>query len=496
MREFLILVAACAVFSAFIALVIGIFEVEENWRGAQAWSGTQNWLKAQGETTQWKDLIPAAVPDDQNLGALDLFRVVPDSANDGILEPLPLKRALENVFPNHGYRLPNASQWTLGQPTDFKNIQSDLSHRYDEIFHSAGPTPNDPLSNLDALCPALNEIRAAAATRPFCRFDRDYTSVPAFNRPFGATTKLLSVAKAFDLHATLALYERQPDLALADIETTLKIDAGVRKEPVLVSGLVADAVMVVQIGSIWEGLRLHSWNDAQLSRLQSGLKNTDFLSDEQLCLRGEALDFYNPTADWFRDHRLSGAKMFLGLSNNSPPLVRLLAWLAPRGWFDLGKCTFTRFLFLTAETDVDPRARRVYPDQAALLDKQIDDIPLTPWNLLPRIALGPMGECTPAFAEGQSRTDMARIACMLERYRIAHGSYPDSLEDLRPYDPEGAPRDIMNGDPFHYRRQPDGTFLLYSVGWNQTDDGGQPAHKPGPPKVLDREHGDWVWPAP
>jgi len=53
----------------------------------------------------------------------------------------------------------------------------------------------------------------------------------------------------------------------------------------------------------------------------------------------------------------------------------------------------------------------------------------------------------------------------------------------------------MNGQAYHYKLQPDGTYLLYSVGWNLVDDGGKVAYKPNDPAhAFNREHGDWVWP--
>ena len=39
-----------------------------------------------------------------------------------------------------------------------------------------------------------------------------------------------------------------------------------------------------------------------------------------------------------------------------------------------------------------------------------------------------------------------------------------------------------------YRRMGDGKFLLYSVGWNETDDGGTASDK--------MDQGDWVWQYP
>ena len=64
------------------------------------------------------------------------------------------------------------------------------------------------------------------------------------------------------------------------------------------------------------------------------------------------------------------------------------------------------------------------------------------------------------------------MAIALERYRLAHGEYPESLDVLAPQFMAKLPHDIINGQPLHYRRTSDGQFVLYSVGWNETDDGG------------------------
>ena len=94
-----------------------------------------------------------------------------------------------------------------------------------------------------------------------------------------------------------------------------------------------------------------------------------------------------------------------------------------------------------------------------------------------------------------------QIACALERYRLAHREYPETLDALVPQFIEKLPHDIIGGQPLHYRRmdQPSqssgaasGKFLLYSIGWNETDDGGvdsPPAKNGG----TDYAQGDWVW---
>jgi hypothetical protein len=43
------------------------------------------------------------------------------------------------------------------------------------------------------------------------------------------------------------------------------------------------------------------------------------------------------------------------------------------------------------------------------------------------------------FAHGQACVDLARVAIGLERYKLEHGSYPESVEVLAPH-PSIAPR--------------------------------------------------------
>jgi hypothetical protein len=98
--------------------------------------------------------------------------------------------------------------------------------------------------------------------------------------------------------------------------------------------------------------------------------------------------------------------------------------------------------------------------------------------------------------ETAQQIDLTAIA--LKRYDLQHGEYPENLAQLVPTFLATVPLDTMNGEPLHYRRQTKETFLLYSVGENGVDDGGDPSV---PPDVKasssDWQNGrarDWVWP--
>lgn len=100
-------------------------------------------------------------------------------------------------------------------------------------------------------------------------------------------------------------------------------------------------------------------------------------------------------------------------------------------------------------------------------------------------------EGTPALLRIQTLINEGQIACALERYRIANGEYPEALDSLVPEFMQQLPRDIVNGAPLKYRRSENGKFLLYSLGWNGTDEGGKDVSDWSHQESL--KNGDWTW---
>jgi hypothetical protein len=92
------------------------------------------------------------------------------------------------------------------------------------------------------------------------------------------------------------------------------------------------------------------------------------------------------------------------------------------------------------------------------------------------------------FATNQTMANQAAVACALERYRLFHGELPQTLDALIPQFIEKLPHDLIGGKPLKYRLIAADQFLLYSIGWNETDDAG----------VTGRnvDDGDWVWGSP
>jgi hypothetical protein len=68
---------------------------------------------------------------------------------------------------------------------------------------------------------------------------------------------------------------------------------------------------------------------------------------------------------------------------------------------------------------------------------------------------------------------LSQTALALERFRAAHDNrYPDALGELSPQLLPAVPVDPFDGQPLRYRKQDTG-YLLYSIGPDLKDDGGQ-----------------------
>ena len=68
------------------------------------------------------------------------------------------------------------------------------------------------------------------------------------------------------------------------------------------------------------------------------------------------------------------------------------------------------------------------------------------------------------------RCGVAAVA--VERYRLANGHWPDRLDDLVPAYLSKIAIDPFDGQPLRFRRLKDGV-IIYTVGEDQKDDGGQ-----------------------
>jgi hypothetical protein len=165
----------------------------------------------------------------------------------------------------------------------------------------------------------------------------------------------------------------------------------------------------------------------------------------------------------------------------------------PDGWYYRNELTVAEMHQRCFLPVIDTNLQVALPKVRNGTDEYFKKLNPGPWNML-ALFFADLRSGGRKFACGQNSINMAEIACALERYRLAHNEYPETLEALAPQFIEKIPHDIIGGQPLHYRRTDGGKFLVYSIGWNEIDDGGKISLAQY--GYLDTTKGDWVWSPP
>ncbi|MGA2540056.1 MAG: hypothetical protein ABSG78_00695 [Verrucomicrobiota bacterium] len=339
------------------------------------------------------------------------------------------------------------------------------------------------LARIAVLEPQFAVMRQALQ-RPYARMVGDYQNPKADFDP--AFLHMSHLARVLGALAQCHLLLGQPEEALRDLTLSQDLcrllESLPRNQWGLLVTLVHETVMAIDMGVIADGLRRHAWREPQLAALQEQLKKINFVSDlRQSSLKGPArISHYyeNITPSDLGDAVLGH---FIEESNAWTHLKASLAGhLIPRGWVYQNMVQLANGC-LTLSESADSSGQKVFPKKVDAAGIMARSHP-SPYNFM---AIGSMRRNSGVFrknAQVQTEVHEALIACALERYRLAHNSYPEALDALVPQFLDKIPPDLIGGQPLHYHRTGDGKFLLYSVGWNEKDDGGKPGSED-----------DWVW---
>jgi hypothetical protein len=495
--------------ACFITLV-ALFYAEEDWRGKHEWENFKHEWEAKGERFDRAGAVPPPVPDDQNFALTPIVftsygqmltrdgKEIPyKDRNTNFVNRLVMLIALNDEWPTNG-----TGDWrkaTTGHLDVWQRYYREVAAKTNLFPVPAQPQSPaaDVLLALSKYAPTIEELREAAKL-PCSRFPLEYDKEDpwAILLPHLATLKKCS--QLLQLRTLAELQNGQSDRALADIKLTLRLVDSISTEPFLISHLVRMVMVNIALQPVWEGLASHQWSEAQLAELDQELAGLDFLHAYNLSMRSELVLGQVAGIDNLRSHPAQMTEFFndlsgYGSSSSSPGLVRVVAWLIPSGWFYQNQLRCARPMVEFYLPAADANQRIISPAATSRAEAMVaaDMNSHSPFNYFERLLLPALGKATRKFANGQCSVDLARVAIALERYRLVHGEFPDTLDALTPQFIAKLPHDVIGGQPLHYRCTPDGQFILYSIGWNETDDDG---------KVVLNEHGvvdigagDWVW---
>ena len=502
---------------ACFATVIALFYAEEDWRGWHAWNQFKHQWEAKGEKLDYASVIPPAVPDEQNFALTPIVascyeryfdknghELIPRNTN--VVDRLSILDWRDTSYESQREKVPDSAGWLGAQKMDLKAWQA--------FFRSPPPT-NSVLTNSFPIAPQLQtpaddvllalskydsvikEIRQASQL-PHSRFPLTYDKENCAAILLPHLGALKTSAKAVSLRSVAELQKKQTELAVEDVRLGLYLANAIRTESFLISQVVRLSMVEIALQPIWEGLSEHRWSESQLVALDEELVKLDFLADYQNVQKSE-ISFSAEEANFLRRHR-DYANQFAQMGLRYPVDAKFqfaIYRYMPGGWFyqsalKNGRTVMEYLPAINHDTMTISPALIRRADAAAKNAVSFFD-PLDGLKKTFNSEFIFMGNFLKQIAYGQALVDLARVAIALERYRLAHGGYPESLDALAPQFMEKVPHDVIGGQPLHYRRTSDGQFILYSVGWNERDDGGVVVLTKGSTPSADIDQGDWVW---
>lgn len=356
----------------------------------------------------------------------------------------------------------------------------------------------------DQFVPAFDDIREALK-RPYAILPGDYSE--AYSMPIPNFVIMRELAQTLGQRAQCYLLLGEPDKALHELTLVHDVCRILEKPPTgqpetLVEAMINVAIMGLYAQIISEGFQRHAWQEPQLIALQQQLKSINL---PVFVTRGFEMELAGTThtlqttptskiAGWFDVNPGTKNTSFWQDITDGKWVLPLEMWFMPRGWICQNMAAIGSFRWADG---FDPENETILPDKieedTRALSKMRGHSPL-PYNFLAAIAVPNFTKAWQTTAYNQTLVNEAQIACALERCRLENGDYPDTLDVLVPKYIETLPHDIIAGQPLHYRRTDDGKFLLYSVGWNEKDDGGKQSPKGNNNWNIDFGKGDWVWP--
>lgn len=361
--------------------------------------------------------------------------------------------------------------------------------------------------------PAIDSLHQAAQF-PKLDFGLDYQKGPTLLLPHLAQFK--HSAFALVLASTLALHQGDTPSAATNLCDLLHLVAANEDECIMISDLVRIAMTYIAVGGTWDFLQATNLTDAELANLQRSWSDLHFVQPaEKAMLMERAI-----MPAWIEKARASSAAFDSafgwGGSSGSGPLGDARAAVGKTLWRASWSYSQELYTFrcdqVAIQTLRNMQTNQCWKTNYDTLDARLSKIPLDfpGKNFFEKLEIPTYEEAVggngafESFVLKTIRAEAARriviTAIAFKRYQLQHGSLPDNLSQLCPGLLPAVPLDPIDGNPLRYRKNDDGTYLLYSIGEDGVDDGGDPTYSgPGNPSNFYWQNNrarDWVWPQP
>jgi hypothetical protein len=326
------------------------------------------------------------------------------------------------------------------------------------------------------------------------------------------------------------LHNGDAGAATTNILTLLALVHKDTADTILISHLVRIAMTAIAVGPTWELLQATNVNDAELAAVQNSWQQTDFVGDSEKTFLMERAAVSAEIELSRTSHK--GFTATMGMTSGGSGSSGGASWSDMLADATRGPRSAVGEAMWRSSWSYSAQLRLLQADQVILDGVRTMETNQTHFyktNLdvtLARIAaLGftntggaifralqipdlrevfgaanYFGSTLNKTLQAAAARDVVVAATALKRFQIKYGKWPQTLDELAPEFLPAMPMDLYDGKPLKYHSNTDGTFLLYSVGDDGRDDGGDttPAKSSssGTPSWSWQRARDWVWPQP
>ncbi|MHC4211869.1 MAG: hypothetical protein ACYSWP_00715 [Planctomycetota bacterium] len=302
------------------------------------------------------------------------------------------------------------------------------------------------------------ELLHKASQIEHSRYPADLTV--GFNVLMPHLSDLRQSAKFLALVALLHAQNNQSNSAIDSIDAGFGVARSIEKEPYLISQLVRFACQALTVQSLEHAVNRIEFSDEQLKRLSQILKDAKtsdgmlygFVGERCLCM------------DVFAQSTVQKLQ-YIHFSAPAWPLI----WL----YTAIGMADQDAGIYLDIMTKY-VEAYKLSPIERLKVAKALEDEAekISKLHFMTRTFIPAISRITELDFRIIALLDAARVAIVVEQYRLANGKLPDILDDLVPNFIESVPIDPFDGKPLKYKILDPG-FVIYSIGEDLGDDGGK-----------------------
>ena len=457
-----------------LAVLVALFHVVEDTRGKRAWEQHKRECAARGEDIgDWQSLIPPPIPDEDNVAMAPIFQdLLAKPARRWVHLPSP-----QRITPHTN--TVSGTRWQTGVNYGLDHWRVALSN--DNLLVALAFWDDD-----------LREIEEALK-RPLFRHE-EWDKMPADFFPNVVIAVGESLTRIYHLWSMARLEEGQTSDALEDIKTGFRVANMDLSAPLTIAVIVRSSFLDMMLVPVWAGIHGQAWDAQQLAELQGVLEDINLVEHLVRANKFDTRWCANLLISAPRPKILDQIKILASFSSSTDAETReFLAGIMPRGWFYQNALHYARLYDnINAAIHADdrwldiPQIKRIYTAN--------EESEWTAYSFLVGTFQSMGFSYVKKPANTQATLHQAVIACAIERYRLEHGRIPERLGDLVPTYLAKIPSDPCDGQPMRYKPEGDGNAVIYSIGINGVDDGGQfGVKKMKGADVVDIDSGDWIW---